>query len=34
VSKEEEKEVYRKAFEDKAFKEIIRYYIDENYECF
>ena len=32
VSKEEEIEVYRKAFEDKAFKEIIRYYIDENYE--
>jgi hypothetical protein len=32
VSKEEEKEVYRKAFEEKAFKEIIRHYIDENYD--
>ena len=34
VSKEEEKEVYRKAFEEKAFKEIIRYYIDEHYDSF
>jgi len=32
VSEIEQKEVYRKAFEEKAFKEIMRYYIDEMYE--
>jgi len=32
VSKEEQRDIYRKAFEDKALKEIIRYYVDENYE--
>jgi len=32
VSETEQKEVYRKAFEDKAFKEIMKYYLDEYYE--